>query len=78
MLQKSYVFKSRADCAECEQAIDLALGNKEIKSIPEPSWYAPPIDEMGQAVFFEKINDGSVWVLVLPERVSFGYWKQIK
>ncbi len=78
MLQRSHVFKNRADFAECEQAIDQALSNKEIKSIPEPSWYVPPTDEMGQAVFFEKISDGSVWVFVLPERVSLGYWKQIK
>lgn len=78
MLQKSYAFKNRADFYECEQAIDEALGSKEIKSIPEPSWYIPSINEIGHAVFFERIRDGSVWVFVQPERVSSGYWKQIK
>lgn len=78
MLQKSYTFKNRADFTECEQAIDQALSSKEIKSIPEPSWHVHPIDEMGHAVFFERISDGSVWVFVLPERASLGYWKQIK
>jgi len=78
ILKKSHAFKNRADCIEVEQAIDQALRSKEIRLIPEPYWFVHPVDEMGQAVFFERVSDRSIWIFLAPERVSLGYWKRIK
>jgi len=61
----------------CERAIARALMKGVIKKIPEPDWFIIPEGEIGDAAFYECMDTGAIWNLVIPERASRGYWKRI-
>lgn len=70
-------FQDRLEFELFESAIEVALQQSEIVSAMEPDWCAQVQGEMGQAVYFKRTDDLSIWMLLTPERASQGCWKKL-
>lgn len=70
-------FQNWSDFEIYDAAIRAGLRVGEIVPVEEPAWYIPPTSEIGHAACFQRLDDSSIWVVLLPERVSCGYWKKL-
>jgi hypothetical protein len=66
-----------SDFENYDEAIQAGLRAGEIISVKEPDWHTHPANEMGQAACFQRLDDSSIWIVLLPERASGGYWKKL-
>ncbi len=71
-------FKDHDDFVKCYGVINDAVARGVLNGISQPGWFSQPKEDMGPALYFECVGDGSIWILVAPERAFRGYWKKIR